>query len=259
MLYCDGFFVQSRNFNLQRVGDINWLKKNYDLKNISNYIDELIVLNVSRGNKNFDDFIINLKILSKNFFTPLTAGGGINSFENAKKLFFNGADKVLINSAIFKNDIILNQIADVYGEQSIVGGIDLKKENNNYEILINNGTEKIENIIECSLKKITKLPVGEIYLNSIDKDGTGMGLDFKLLDLIPSNNLKPIILSGGCGNVKHFEEGLKNHKVYAIATANLFNFIGDGLEKARKQLLTKNIRLPTWNPLMTENLKMILK
>ena len=50
-LYSDGIFVQSRNFSLQKVGDISWLKKNYNFNDISRYIDELIILNVSRKKK----------------------------------------------------------------------------------------------------------------------------------------------------------------------------------------------------------------
>ena len=51
LLYCDGFFVQSRNFNLQKVGDVNWLEKNYEFKKISYFIDELIILDISRKKK----------------------------------------------------------------------------------------------------------------------------------------------------------------------------------------------------------------
>ena len=49
LLYNDGFFAQSRNFNLQNVGDLQWLKKNYDFRKISYYIDELIILDVSKS------------------------------------------------------------------------------------------------------------------------------------------------------------------------------------------------------------------
>ena len=53
-MFIDGFFYQSRNFNLQKVGDLKWLKRNYNFKNISFFIDELIILNISRNEKNFD-------------------------------------------------------------------------------------------------------------------------------------------------------------------------------------------------------------
>ena len=49
LFYADGYFMQSRNFNIQKVGDINWLRKNYNLNSISSYIDELIILDISRA------------------------------------------------------------------------------------------------------------------------------------------------------------------------------------------------------------------
>ena len=88
--------------------------------------------------------------------------------------------------------------------------------------------------------------VGEIYLNSIDRDGTGQGYDFTLLNFLPEDIVKPIIFGGGAGNASHLISGLHNAKVDAVATAHLFNFIGDGLSKARKNILEKNIKLAKW-------------
>ena len=65
LLYCDGYFVQSRNFNLQRVGDARWLETNYNFKKISQFIDELIVLDISRGKKNLDYFLKELNLITK--------------------------------------------------------------------------------------------------------------------------------------------------------------------------------------------------
>ena len=48
--------MQSRNFRLQKVGDINWIEKHYQLQKVSFFIDELIILNASRGVKSIDDF-----------------------------------------------------------------------------------------------------------------------------------------------------------------------------------------------------------
>ena len=48
LLYDDGFFVQSRNFDKQKVGDINWLLNSFKIENVSYYIDELIILDVSK-------------------------------------------------------------------------------------------------------------------------------------------------------------------------------------------------------------------
>ena len=84
-------------------------------------------------------------------------------------------------------------------------------------------------------------------LRSIDKDGSGEGLDFNFLKYVPKKNNKNIILAGGSGNVNHIEEGLKNKNVNAVCTGNLFNFINDELKNTRENLLKKNFKLASWN------------
>jgi cyclase len=106
-----------------------------------------------------------------------------------------------------------------------------------------NQLDSAKNILEKTLK----LPVGELILNSIDRDGTGQGLDFEILSLLPNFIDKPIIFSGGVGNPSHLLEGLNNRQIDAVATANLFNFVGDGLFNARDYLTQNGVDLAKWN------------
>jgi cyclase len=99
------------------------------------------------------------------------------------------------------------------------------------------------------------LPIGEVMLNSIDKDGTGQGLDMALLTLLPNDISKPLILTGGVGNASHLAVGLSDAKVDAVNTANLFNFVGDGLRKARKQLISGGHGSPHWDSQLAAELQ----
>ena len=65
LLFSDGHFMLSRNFKLQKVGDLNWLNENYNFSKISFYIDELIILDVSRSSKDFKFFCSQIKTLTK--------------------------------------------------------------------------------------------------------------------------------------------------------------------------------------------------
>ena len=85
LLYDEGNFMLSRNFRLQKVGNLNWLKENYNFSKISFFIDELIVLNISRKNKNKKKFVEDLKLLGKDIFAPIAVGGGIDSIEYARE------------------------------------------------------------------------------------------------------------------------------------------------------------------------------
>ncbi len=245
LLFDRGYFMLSRNFRLQRVGDALWLEKNYNFSDVAFYIDELVVLDVSRGERDPKAFVSALQQLSLVCFAPIAAGGGIESADYAHDLLRSGADKVVLNSAIWRNPELVERIAGEFGQQCVVASIDVKKDSaEQYRVLINNGQTSLDNISVSDL--ISKESIGEIYLNSIDRDGTGQGFDFGILDLVPADWRLPIILAGGVGNAKHFAEGLDHDRVDAVATAHLFNFVGDGLKNARGQLTAGGINLANW-------------
>jgi len=240
----------SRNFRLQKVGTIDWLQKNYDFSHIAFYIDELIVLDVSRDERNIEGFTDALKILAKGCFAPIAAGGGIRTLSNARQLLRSGADKVVVNSALFDDPPFVSSLAQEFGQQCVVGAIDIKQDaHGTYHVYTNNGTYQRNESVTKLLEQFPEKSVGELYLNSINQDGTGQGYDMSLLDLIPHQLNLPTILAGGAGHSQHFINGLLDERVDAVATAHLFNFVGDGLEKARESVRLHDVDLANWPPL----------
>ena len=108
MLYSDGFFFLSRNFRLQKVGNIDWLINNFGFGDTCHFIDELICLIVKKNPTNDDKkkFFLDINNLRKKIFVPITLGGGIRSLNDAKMCFLNGADKILLNSSIYDNELL---------------------------------------------------------------------------------------------------------------------------------------------------------
>ena len=248
LLYCNGQFMLSRNFRLQQVGNIEWLRNNYNFAQVSYSIDELIVLDVSPGERDVDKFCDSLKLLTEGCFVPIAAGGGLASVDSARKLLRSGADKVVVNSELFVSNSFVDELASEFGKQCIIGSIDIKSNSNgDYQVWSRNGTELEPGLADSWIKKISNDAIGEIYLNSIDRDGTGQGLDLDLLDMLPTDMKKPVILAGGVGSANHISEGLDDPRVDAVATANLFNFIGDGLKNARNSIISKGTVLPLWS------------
>lgn len=247
LLYENGYFVLSRNFRLQKIGDLNWLTKNYNFKNVSFHIDELIILDISRGHRNFEEFKKMLEKITAECFVPITAGGGIKTITQARELLRSGADKVVINSSLFECQDFVNELSYEFGQQCLVGSIDLKRASDGeHYIFINNGARKISVPAKNKFLEFSNELVGEFYLNSMDQDGTGQGLDMEILSLIPAELKTPIILAGGVGHSDHILRGLSDERVNAISTANLLNFIGNGLENARKLILSEGISLAKW-------------
>jgi imidazole glycerol-phosphate synthase subunit HisF len=242
LIYENGFFSQSRNFRLQKVGDINWLEKNYGFKDIAFSLDELIILNASRENKDSLNFSRVLNRLAEDVFIPISAGGRVRTLEDAKMLFENGADKVVLNTSIYRDQVLVKSIVKRYGSQSVIASIDYKGE----DVFIENGSYKIELNIYEYVNYINDLGVGELYLNSMENDGTGFGFDLKTAKKVANNISMPLIIAGGAGNEKHLIDGLLTEKIDAVATANLFNFMGDGLPNARNHILIGNGNLARW-------------
>lgn len=238
----------SRNFRLQKVGDLKWLQINYNFSQISYSIDELIVLDVTRGERNTQAFCATLKVLAEGCFVPIAAGGGVRSIEHARTLLRSGADKVVVNTPLYESNAIISELASEFGQQCVVASMDIKRAPaGSYQAWAECGSKCLVGSAAHWIEEVTNNAVGEIYLNSIDRDGTGQGYDLQLLDQLPPRMPKPVILAGGVGNAAHLAEGLADPRVDAVATAHLFNFVGDGLKQARQSLIAGGVVLPVWD------------
>ena len=135
LYFQNGYFHISRNFRLQKVGDVDWLIKNFGFGQTSNYIDEIIVTLVKKNpsNEDFKNFFENVLKLRKSLFIPMTLGGGIRDLKKAKIFFENGADKILLNTMTYNNKKIVNNIADFFGSQAISVMVDYKKKMNHMD------------------------------------------------------------------------------------------------------------------------------
>jgi len=243
LFYDEGFFCLSRNFFLQKVGDLNWIKKTFGFENLCNHVDELIVTltTLNPTQKQINSYLKDVENLKKNFFLPIALSGGIKNLDDAKMRFNSGADKIIVNSLVHLSTDKVNLISDKYGSQAVIISCDYIKENNKY-LTAHSKAKLISFDIDNFLKKIKKVNYGELLLNSVEKDGTGQGFDKKIIKYLEKIN-RPIIVMGGAGKIEHFLEVLKNKNIDAAATGNLFNFLGDGLKITRLALIKKKINL----------------
>jgi cyclase len=247
LIYDQQFFMLSRNFRLQKVGNLSWLKKHYDFSQIAFSIDELIVLDVSRENRDGKAFAEHVKKLNEKCFVPIAAGGGIRTVEQARSLLRSGADKIVLNTLLAMDPQCIWDMAAEFGRQCIIASVDIKSTETGYGVWIENGTTMLKQSVREWFDCISRLPIGEIYLNSISRDGTGQGYEKEVLNLIPDGLNVPIILAGGAGKYHHLAIGLQDDRVDAVATTHLFNFVGDGLVRARKELLDEGFDLAVWD------------
>ena len=243
-LYYDGYFILSRNFFRQKIGNEQWLFENYKLGKVAHGLDEIMLLNISSTNYFDAEFLSLINKITQNCFIPITVGGKIRSEKCAEKYFKAGADKLLINNLNFTKPQITKNIINIYGSQAVMACLNYKYSNGKIVVYLSDGKTLYNKSAIESLNFLLELQVGEALLQSIDNDGTGVGLDMSIINLIPDYFHLPVILMGGIGKLDHFIEGLSNDKVDAVATANILNFIGSSIINVRDTVLEKGISVP---------------
>jgi cyclase len=225
---------------LRVIGDPN----TFALKYYKEGADELIYMDCVAslyGRNNLKDLV---EKAVKDVFIPITVGGGIRSVTDAFELFRAGADKVAINTAAVKEPLILKNLSEQFGSQSIVLSIEAKKiKENDWEVFVENGREKTGIKVLDWVTKCTKLGIGEILLTSVDNEGMKKGFDIELLNKVTKITNIPIIASGGMGNLNHFFDVAVQSQVDAIAVASVLHYNSIKLEEIRKYGLSNGLDL----------------
>ncbi|MBV1900665.1 MAG: imidazole glycerol phosphate synthase cyclase subunit [Kordiimonadaceae bacterium] len=243
MMDNEGVFYNSRNFEIQPIGKLDWILRylNFDA------IDELVILNVSRKPKSVGAFSAHMRALSRYCFVPISAGGGVTSTEDFRTLLESGADKIVVNTAAHTQPNFITEAADIFGRQCVVASVDIKhhKVSGQTFVMTENGTVQANSSPENWLKTLEARGAGEIFLTSCDADGAGKGYDLDWIKNAYSWVNIPIIASGGVGEFQHLADGIEAG-ASAVSAANLFHYIGDGLTRAKEFLAHENKGFPTF-------------
>ena len=224
LLVVDDYLVKGKQFkNHKYVGDVFNAVKIFSEKKVH----EIQILDISaRKKKRCIDLDLIKKIRSE-IFVPLAVGGGIKSLDDVSSIINEGVEKVIINSENFSNKDLIQKIAKKFGSQSVVVSIDVKKINNEYKILSNNGG-KIENynLIDF-IQDVQDRGAGEIILTSIENEGLKKGLDLDLYSYVEDYVKVPLIANGGVGSVNDISNFFDNFSFSAVACGSLFVFFGN--------------------------------
>ncbi|MDA7512456.1 imidazole glycerol phosphate synthase cyclase subunit [Verrucomicrobia bacterium] len=233
-----GRLVKTKRFDVPRdVGDPVKSSQVYSDQDA----DELVLLNICRTKRNVEELIDAVTQISQECFVPLTVGGGISSLKDASKIIDKGADKVLVNSAVYKNSNLIKEIAEQYGRQAVVVGVDVRFQGGEYVLYSNCGRHQEMIPLEAHISRLVRGGAGEIMIQSIDRDGTMTGYDLELLNILTEISSIPVIIAGGPGDFIHLKEAFDGG-ADAAACGSLFNF-GDN-NPLRAKAFLKNYSIP---------------
>ncbi len=223
LLKNNGLVKTIRFKNPRYIGDpINAVKIFNDLK-----VDELVFLDISATPENRCISVDLVKNIGDEAFMPFAAGGGITSFREASEIINNGAEKVVINTGIIKNPKLLNELAGVFGNQSIIAAVDINMDIwGKYRIFSNHGQTKSSLELVPYLKMLEAEGAGEILINAIHKDGTKKGFDLDLIKIASETVRIPVIASGGASNLSDLNKAVKTGGAMAVAAGSIFVYHG---------------------------------
>ena len=236
----DGRTVKGINFiNLRDAGDPVEMARQYADQNA----DELVFLDISateQKRKTLADLV--LKVAAA-IDIPFTVGGGISSVTDVAILLKNGADKVSINSAAFKNPKLINECAQQFGSQCIVIAIDAKVIKGQWKVHLVGGKVPTEVDLFDWSKEVAERGAGEILFTSMDHDGSKEGFANKALARLSEEVNIPIIASGGAGEISHFVDTFTHGKSDAALAASIFHFGEISIPELKQQLKQQHLAI----------------
>lgn len=193
-------------------------------------VDELILLDIDATTNEHKIQFDLIEQITSECFMPLCYGGGVRTLDDFRKLFYLGVEKISVSSLLFRNPEIVKEAITLYGSQSIVATLDIKKSwLGKYNIYTNSARVKCKLSLLQAIIHAKSLGVGEIIVNSIDRDGTWLGFDLNLVRLVVEQVVIPVVALGGAGNLDHIQQVVKEASASAVGLGSMAVFQAKGM------------------------------
>lgn len=190
-------------------------------------VDEIILLDITATTEKRGPNFELIQDIASECFMPLSYGGGVTTIEQMRKLYRLGVEKISLNSAAFHNRQLVLEACHVFGSSSVIVSIDTKKTFlGKYEMWTNGASVNTKTDPLYYAQELAKLGVGEILVNSIDREGTMSGYDVAFIEKLSRSVDTPIIACGGAGTLEHIREVVSQAHVPAVAAGSMFVFHG---------------------------------
>jgi imidazole glycerol-phosphate synthase subunit HisF len=189
-------------------------------------VDELVFLDIeaSRGEREPDYDLV--ERIAGEAFMPVCYGGGVASPAEARRLVALGVEKISVNSGVLDSPGLVGRLADALGSQSVVVGMDVKRDwLGAYRVFDARRGRKVGTNPRDYAVEAERLGAGEIFLNSVDRDGTMRGFDLNLISEVSSAVGIPVIACGGGAGLEDFRKAV-DAGASAVAAGSVFVFMG---------------------------------
>jgi cyclase len=189
-------------------------------------VDELMVLDIVASKEGVEPDYRMIGQFAGECFMPLCYGGGIRTLDQAKRVFDLGVEKICLQSAVFDRPAIVTEIAGLFGSQSVVVSVDVKRDWLRRPGLYESRTGKTlgRDWLDF-LRSAVDAGAGEVVLNVVDRDGEMGGYDVELIRKAAEAVSVPLVALGGAGTLDHLRQAV-NAGASAVAAGAMFVFYG---------------------------------
>lgn len=190
-------------------------------------VDEIVVLDIDASREGREPNYELIAEMAGEAFMPVAYGGGIRELQQIRRLIRCGVEKVVINSAAIESMAVIRDAVEVFGSQAVVGGVDVRKNFlGGYRVVAKSATVDARVGLEEHVHNLVSAGVGELFINSVDRDGMMSGYDVSLLRTVSQTVKVPVVACGGAGSVEHLSQAVREAGVSAVAAGSLFVFHG---------------------------------
>ncbi|MGI8602768.1 MAG: AglZ/HisF2 family acetamidino modification protein [Verrucomicrobiales bacterium] len=190
-------------------------------------VDELVFLDITATPDGHEPQFDLVEGISKECYMPFAYGGGLQTVEQVKRILGNGAEKAVINSAVHYRPALITEAANLFGSQSVVVSVDVKRGwLGKLEVVVNGGRQRTGADPISYARRAVELGAGELLVTSVDRDGTFEGYDLPLISQICSAVSVPVVACGGAGQLDDLRLVVTEAGASAAAAGSLFVYQG---------------------------------
>jgi cyclase len=190
-------------------------------------VDELVFLDIAASRNGHGPPLRMIRDFATECFMPVGYGGGIRSLDDARDVLALGIEKIVVNTLALRRPDLVTQIAREFGSSAVVVSIDASRRLlGSYEVMGASGTQRTGLNPAEHARRMVELGAGEIFITSIDRDGTQSGYDLVLVRSVADAVPVPVIACGGAGTLNHFGEAVRDGHASAVAAGSMFVFHG---------------------------------